>query len=229
MPKKWVVRNSPASPYQSGSPDTEGWSENAPRGCLSSPTAMARSASPSLIALAAIASEVAPVAQPVKTARPGIPVSPSRPTIASGFFTYRLPSHSVWIAGHSTPASISAAKTACAPIARADLPGWRPKGCRPTPMIATSLGAIVASLLGDRGEGVDHGLVSLGVRAEGHDPQLHLLPDAQLFGVGLGQAGLDLQRPRKLAVARREGLERLGGVVARIRRRGGPEALGGEG
>jgi hypothetical protein len=87
MPKKWVVRNSPACPYQSGSPETDGSSENAPRGCLSSPIAIATSASPSLIALAAMAREVAPVAQPVKTARPGTPVWPSRPTMPSGFLT----------------------------------------------------------------------------------------------------------------------------------------------
>ena len=104
MPKKCVVRNSPACPYQSGSPETDGSSENAPRGCLSSPIAIAMSASPSLIALAAIARDVAPVAQPVKTARPGTPVWPSRPTIPSGFLTSMEPAYSAWMSAHFTPA-----------------------------------------------------------------------------------------------------------------------------
>ena len=81
----------PWSPYHCGSPDTDGSAPNAPRGCLSSPTPTAISASPSATSRAASVSSEFPVAQPLNVARAGNPVMPTRPVIASGLATSRLP------------------------------------------------------------------------------------------------------------------------------------------
>ena len=65
--------------------------------------------------------------------------SPTIPTMASGLATVQLPPVAAWMWRHSMPASVTAAKIASTPIAIADLPSKRPNGCRPTPMMATSL------------------------------------------------------------------------------------------
>src|ERR1700733_4810918 len=128
------------------------------------------------------------------------------------------------------PASVSASNTASSPISRADLPGYRPKGCTPSPTIATSLDPIVVSLCGpDRGEGVDHGLVAVGVDPERNDLQFHLLADPQLVRIRLGQPGLDPQRTGQFDVSDGERLEALRVIGAGVGRLGRAKPLRGEG
>ena len=67
MPKNCVVTIKPASPYAAGSPQSSGRGSNAPRGCLSKPTARAISAAPDRIACTADISALPPVAQPFLT------------------------------------------------------------------------------------------------------------------------------------------------------------------
>src|SRR5207245_2856699 len=82
-----------------------------------------------------------------------------------------LPPNAIWMSFQVTPASCRAARTASAPMSNADFPGNRPKGCRPTPMIATSsMVVLVSSVVGlDGREREVHELVSFFVRAEGHE------------------------------------------------------------
>src|SRR5215831_8639359 len=97
---------------------------------------------------------------------------------------------------HSMPASFRASRTASAPISIADLPGNRPNGCRPTPMIATSgTGASGRVSRGQvvRDEGGDHYLVAGLVSAEGQDGEGDLLADPRLAGAEPGQPGLHAQ------------------------------------
>src|SRR4051812_44780253 len=95
------------------------------------------------------------------------------------------------------PASFMADRIASSPISIADLPGNRPNGCRPTPMIATS--SIGSSLRrssrgrGGRGEGVDHDLVPVVIDAERDHGQLPVLSDLRLAPLEAGQVGLDEQ------------------------------------
>src|SRR6201997_1018516 len=218
MPKKCVVRYRPVRPYHGGRPATEGSAANAPRGCLSIPIAMVRSCSPVWMARAAMASAVPAVAQPLNTPRSGTPVSPSRPTIASGLYTSRLPTKPAWTCGQLTPASSSADRTASAAMSIADLPGNRPNGCSPTPMMTGSMSIL-------RGERERHDLGSVRRDAVGHDGHPHRLADSQPGRVRLGQPGLHHDLASQVHVADRvrpEGLRGVGAIVGRARRAEGP-------
>ena len=82
--KNCVVTISPAAPYQSGRLYSAGIALNAPRGCLSNPTARPRSYSPDRIAICAENSADPPAAQPLRTLMNCAPVRPSCSTIESG-------------------------------------------------------------------------------------------------------------------------------------------------
>ena len=87
IPKNFVVTNCPSSPYHDGHAYWRGSALNAPGRCLSMPTAMPRSWSPSRIVLAARLSALAAVAQPLYTSVNGMPVRPISATTASGLST----------------------------------------------------------------------------------------------------------------------------------------------
>src|SRR5580693_473821 len=89
---------------------------------------------------------LAAVAQALNTLVNVMPVSPTRRVTASGLDTSWLPPKPNWMSFHSTPASVNANWMASAPICIAVLSNL-PNGCRPTPMIATSL-VIAMSLHG---------------------------------------------------------------------------------
>ena len=65
IPKNFVVRNWPTSPYHEGHAYNRGSAVNAPGRCLSMPTAMPRSSSPSRIMFAASVRALAAVADPL--------------------------------------------------------------------------------------------------------------------------------------------------------------------
>src|SRR5437879_13573831 len=99
----------------------------------------------------------------------------------------------------STPASPSADWMASAPICIAVFSNL-PNGCRPTPMMATSL-VISGSFLRpasprsrsplDRLERERDDLVAVGIGGERHHGELDLLAELQLGRVVLGQPALD--------------------------------------
>src|SRR5215471_2019149 len=124
-----------------------------------------------------------------------MPVSPSRLTTASGMSTSKLPPKATCTSLHAMPASASAARTAWAPISSAGTPGKRPKGCKPTPTIATS-SVTARSPLVDGTERERDQLVAGVVDAERDDHELHLHSDPQARGVVLGQPGLDAELAR---------------------------------
>src|SRR4051794_17835435 len=117
---------------------------------------------------------------------------------------------------HSTPASVSARRIATAPISMAVVSPNRPKGCSPTPMIATSSTWLPSR---QRSERECHDLVALVVRAERYDDELHLHPDSQRGGVGLGQPRLHLDLAGQLDKTDAERNEVLAGGAA-VGRRG---------
>src|SRR6478609_3344662 len=98
----------------------------------------------------------------------GMPVSPRRDVTASGLSTSKLPPNANCTSFHSAPASPNARRTASAPMSIADLSPHRPKGCRPTPMIATS---DMSGLLGDGREREHEHLGAVRVGAERDDHQ----------------------------------------------------------
>src|SRR3954469_23242200 len=100
---------------------------------------------------------------------------------------------------HSTPAFARACRIATAPISIAVVSPNRPKGCSPTPMIATSSTAVPLSAHRPKRE--SHHVVAVVVAAEGHDHQLHLHSDAQRRGIGLRQPRFDLHLIGQLDVA----------------------------
>src|SRR4051794_28464712 len=104
------------------------------------------SASPSSTSRAASVNNELPVAQPLSVDRAGRPVMPTSPVTASGLATSRLPAQRPFTSVHATPASANARPIATAPISKADLSGYLPNGCRPTPMMAIS-GLVVMSFL----------------------------------------------------------------------------------
>ena len=110
---------------------------NEPRACLSVPTAMTMSPVPARMAFAACWMVAAPVAHALNTLMKGMPVRPTR-AVTGSVQTSQLPPKAHWTSVHGTPASVKASSMASAPISKADLSPWRPKGWRPTPMIATS-------------------------------------------------------------------------------------------
>ncbi len=128
MPKNFVVVNWPLSPYQAGTFVSVGSTLNAPRACLSIPTATTMSPLPATMALAACWVMAAPVAHALNTFMNGMPVSPNRPTRGSAWATSQLPPNAQFTSFHSMPASCRASSTASAPISKADLSPKRPKG-----------------------------------------------------------------------------------------------------
>src|SRR4051794_23759509 len=159
----------------------------------------------------------------------GMPVSPSRPVTASGLSTSKLPPNANCTSFHSAPASPSAARMASAPMSMADFGPNRPKGCSPTPMIATSsMSAFSFGLIAGRRERVGHDLGAVLVDPERDDHQLHVHPDPQCARVALGEAGFDLHLVAQLHhpdAVRAEGLHGLAAGVGLLRE----EVLGGEG
>ena len=83
----------------------------------------------------------------------------------------------------------SARRIATAPISIPVVSPKRPKGWRPTPMIATSL--VMRAPLLHRPERERHDLVAVVVGAERHDDELHLHADLEGIDVGLGESCLD--------------------------------------
>src|ERR1700739_1621817 len=79
MPKNLVVTNCPFSAYHCGSASLAGSSVNAPRGCLSMPTAIPMSYFPNRIVSAHNCVALAPVAQAVNTAVKGSARDPDQP------------------------------------------------------------------------------------------------------------------------------------------------------
>ncbi len=87
IPKNFVVMNWPTSPYHDGHAYRRGSAVNAPGMCLSIPTAIPSSESPSRIVFAASVSALAAVAHPLYTSVNGMPVRPISATTASGLST----------------------------------------------------------------------------------------------------------------------------------------------
>ena len=83
MPKNCVVRARPDCPYHSSSPFAFRSTRNAPRSCLSNPTAIPTSYMPDSIELYAENSADPPVAQPFATLMNCRPVRPSFDTMTS--------------------------------------------------------------------------------------------------------------------------------------------------
>src|SRR6185437_9741812 len=106
---------------------------------------------------------LAAVAHALKTLVNVIPVNPTRRVTASGFDTSWLPPKPNWMSFQSTPASVSAAWIASAPISIAVLSN-RPNGWSPTPMMATSFVMGCSSL--DRLEGERDEFIALVIGGE---------------------------------------------------------------
>src|SRR5262249_1588187 len=129
---------------------------------------------------------------------------------------------------HSTPASARARRIAIAPMSIPVRSPKRPKGCSPTPTIATSTvcpprGGSRRRPLIDRAEGERHDFVAILVGAERHEHELHGHADPQ--AVGRGEARLDLHLAGELHVADAVRHER-GPCGSGVWRRGGWELLG---
>src|SRR5512139_4193836 len=89
------------------------------------------------------------------------------------------------------PASSSASWTATAPMSKAEV-SKRPKGWRPTPMMATSFISHPLRLALARGsEGERQDLVALGVHVERHDRQFDVHAEVELLRVRFRQPRLD--------------------------------------
>src|SRR4051794_8232445 len=111
------------------------------------------------------------------------------------------------MSGHETPASASAARTARAPSSSAGTPGWRPKGVRPTPMIATSSMESSSARRANRTERERDDLGAVLVDRERYRRHGHLHADAQFRGFYVGETRLDAQFVRDLDVSHGEGHE----------------------
>src|ERR1700744_492345 len=131
---------------------------------------------------------LAAVAQALKTLVNVMPVRPTSRVTASGLDTSWLPPNPNWMSFQSTPASVNADWMASAPICIAVFSNL-PKGCRPTPMMATSL--LMSALLSDRLERERDDLVAVSVGGERHHGELDLLAELELGRVVLGQPALD--------------------------------------
>ena len=116
-------------------PHSSGSGLNAPGGCLSKPTTSAVSALPAVSIACAVISAEPPVAQPFLTLMNGTPVRPSTDTVVSALPAASEPPAAKSICSQPRPASVSAARAACAAISRPETPGWRPNGWMPRPMI----------------------------------------------------------------------------------------------
>src|SRR5688572_9076568 len=151
----------------------------------------------------------------------GMPVKPRLLTTTSGVSSSALPPNANCTSFQVMPASAQAARTASAPMSSADLSPKRPKGCRPTPMMATS--SICSSSDRLEGEG-HHGAVVVLPERDDHEPDHHA--EVQFLGVGLGQAGLDPDLVTELDEADAVGPKGLLGLAAGVGLLG-QEVLGG--
>src|SRR5436190_22167819 len=108
-----------------------------PFGIFSTPNTSAHSYCPARIAPAASCSAAPPLAQPASTSTIGMPVRASAPSTLCPEATppYAVPQNAASNVG--SPASLSAARTACTPIPVFDTPSNRPNGWIPTPAIST--------------------------------------------------------------------------------------------
>src|ERR1700756_2504614 len=169
-----------------------------------------------------------------------MPVSPTRRVPAWGLDTSWLPPKPNWMSFQSTPASVSADWMASAPICIAVL-SCLPNGCRPTPMMATSL-VISGSFWVDGGdplhpapprsrspldrlEGERDDLVAVSVGGKRDHGELDLPGALELGRVVLGHPALDSDHVTELDQAdakRHEVVTGRAGVGS-----SGREALGG--
>ena len=109
-------------------PHSSGSGLNAPGGCLSKPTTSAVSALPAVSIACAVISAEPPVAQPFLTLMNGTPVSPSTDTVVSALPAASEPPAAKSICSQPRPASVSAARAACAAISRPDDAGVAAEG-----------------------------------------------------------------------------------------------------
>src|SRR5271168_3329078 len=183
---------------------------------------------------------LAAVAQALNTLVNVMPVSPTRRVTASGLDTSWLPPKPNWMSFHPTPAPVNAGWIASAPICIAVFSNL-PNGCRPTPMMATSLVISGSSWVDggdpvhpapprsrsplDRLESERDDLVAVSVGGERHHGELDLLTELELGRVVLGQPALDSDHVTELDQADAERDE----VVTGRAKVGssGREALGG--
>ena len=102
------------------------------------PTATPMSCWPDRMMSAVSCRAVAAVAQPLYTSMKGMPVSPRRLTTASGLSTSKLPPNANCTSFHGTAGVGAGRPDGLGPHLDGDLSPKRPKGWRPTPMMATS-------------------------------------------------------------------------------------------
>src|SRR5271155_441858 len=169
---------------------------------------------------------LAAVAQALKTLVNVMPVSPTRRVTASGLDTSWLPPKPNWMSFHSTPASVNANWIASAPICIAVFSNL-PNGCRPTPMMATSLVISGSSWVDggdpvhpapprsrsplDRLESERDDLVAVCVAGKRHHGELDLLTELQLGRIVFGQPALNSDHVTELDQAHPERHEVLAG------------------
>src|ERR1700684_1279072 len=137
---------------------------------------------------------LAAVAHALDTLVNVMPVSPTSRVTASGLDTSWLPPKPNWMSFQATPASFNANWMASAPICIAVFSNL-PKGCRPTPMMATSL---VMSDSSDRLEREGDDLVAVSVGGERDHGELDLLSELQLGRIVFGQPALDADHVTEL-------------------------------
>ena len=137
---------------------------------------------------------------------------------ASGLSTSKLPPNANCTSFHSAPASASAARIASAPMSMADLAPKRPKGCRPTPMMATSSMSALPRARPAAKAKVMTSVPSGSVR-NGTITSSTSMPMRSFVGVALGQPALDPHLVAELHHARRR---RAGTSPASRRRRRAP-------
>src|SRR3954454_4906592 len=151
---------------------------------------------------------LAAVAQALKTLVKVMPVRPTKRVTASGLDTSWLPPKPNWMSFHSTPASARANWIASAPICMAVLSNL-PNGCRPTPMMATSL--LISGSFSNRREGECDDLVAFLIRGQRHHGEFDLLTELKLGRVILRQSTLDSNHITELHQAYPEWHEILAG------------------
>src|ERR1700757_412740 len=151
---------------------------------------------------------LAAVAQALKTLVNVMPVSPTRRVTASGLDTSWLPPKPNWMSFQFRPASLRADWMASAPICIAVFSNL-PNGCRPTPMMATSL--VISGSFSDRLERERDDLVAVGIGGKRQHGELDLLTELQFGRVVFGQPALDPDDVAELHQAHAERHEILAG------------------
>src|SRR5262245_23475287 len=180
-----------------------------PLGIFSIPTTSTVSYWPARIAPAAMPSAAPPLAQPASTSTIGIPVRASAPSTLWPDATppYAVPQNAAWNCG--SPASASAARTACTPISVLVFPSKRPNGWIPTPAISTVLMAPSApghAAFGARAFASSARLCSRAgpgrrrrerprddIAGKGLGDERHRLPERETLRIGFGEPGDDAQ------------------------------------